>query len=277
MVAGNKTRFLRNLFVAMIGHDIFTLAAALAFYTALSLAPILLLVTGVLGFFGSDAEHRLMSEIDALMGSQAAEAVKIIVESSANRPLSGSTAGLISLLAIVFSASGVFSQLQSSLNIIWGSQATHRPGGLYRYLKDRLFSVGIVVVFIFLAVISLAVSLVLSALLPEGQEAWHLTNGLISLGIFSYLFGLVFRYLPNERVGWSEALFGGLLTSILFAIGKFLIGLYLGNSAIGSAYGAAGSLIVLLTWVYYSSIIVFVGAEFTRAAFVKNVAGKLGS
>ncbi len=248
-------------------HDVLTLAAALAFYTTLSLAPLLLLMISVLGFFGPDSAHQLMVQVDSLMGPQAAEAVKMIVENAANKPLTASAAGIIGIIAIVFSASGVFSQLQSSLNIIWDSSQVKPGGGFQLFLKNRIFSVGIVVVFIFLAVVSLSVNLFLSMILPATENIWKWMDALISLGVFSYLFALVFRYLPDRHTPWKEALVGGALTSILFSFGKFLIGVYLGSSAIGSAYGAAGSLIVLLTWVYYSSIIIFVGAEFTKTAF----------
>jgi membrane protein len=248
-------------------HDLMTLAAALAFYTALSLAPLLLLIIAVIGLIGPEAQNQFLVEVQSLMGNDASSAVKMIVNNASKQPQLRSFAGIVGVLTLLFSASGVFSQLQASLNVIWETEAGSTETGWVSYLRKRLFSMGLVIALAFLSVVSLAASTVLAAVFPSHGEFWQAIDTVVSIAVFSYLFALVFKYLPDMKISWRHVLSGGVFTSVLFSIGKTVIGLYLGKSAIGSAYGAAGSLIVLLVWVYYSSIIVFMGAEFTRAAF----------
>ena len=244
-------------------HDVFTLSAALAFYTALSLAPLLLITLAVVGLLGDNSQTQLLGQIRGVLGSQASTAIATIIESAHNRPQVGGLAGLIGGLILIFSASGVFAQLQFSLNKIWEIEGKARVG-LWEMVRQRLLSMSMVISLGFLALVSLAVSTVLSFVLTSQGQIWTVVNLLVTLLVFSALFAAIFKFLPDIRISWRDAFYGGLVTAILFAIGKSLIGIYLGRSAIGSAYGAAGSLIVLLAWVYYSSVIVFTGAEITR-------------
>ncbi len=254
-----------------IKHDLMTLAAALAFYTAFSLAPLLLLILTVLALMGPHAEANFLNEIAMVIGQDAAEAVRIVVKSASSRPSIGNFAGIVSLLTLLFTASGVFAQMQASLNLIWDANVKSTASGWRSYLKKRIFSMGMVVALAFLALVSLVVSTALAAVLPNGGAGWQFVNNSVSILVFAGLFGTLFKYLPDVAISWHHVLFGGFFTSVLFTIGKWVIGIYLGKSAIGSAYGAAGSLIVLLAWVYYSSIIVFMGAEFTRVVYSSEI------
>ncbi len=244
-------------------HDLMTLAAALAFYTALALAPLLLITLSVVGLLGENSKNKLMEQIQDVMGPQAGAAINGIVEAANNNPESGGIAGIFGVILLLFTAGGVFAQLQDSLNVIWDAQGD-APAGMWAWVRKRLLSMGMVLTLGFLALVSLVVSTVLSSVLTQESAVWTVINFLVSGGIFAAMFALIYKYLPDAKLSWKDAFTGGVITAILFLIGKSLIGLYIGKSALGSAYGAAGSLIVFLSWVYYSSIIVFAGAELTR-------------
>lgn len=262
-MAGWKA-FFKELARGFSGHDLMTLAAALAFYTALSLAPLLVILLSVIGLMGENSQDQLVQQIQGLMGSQASEAVRGIIESADKRPTAGSIAGVLSVLALLFSASGVFAQLQASLNVIWEAQGKAAKGA-WGWIRKRLLSMGMVITLGFLAMVSLLTSTILSFFFQgDGGALISIVNTLVSIAVFSFIFALVHKYLPDADLTWKNAFVGGTVTAVLFTIGKSLIGLYLGKSAVGSSYGAAGSLVVLLAWVYYSGVIVFTGAEITR-------------
>ncbi|MGE0631903.1 MAG: YihY/virulence factor BrkB family protein [Pseudobdellovibrionaceae bacterium] len=254
---------IRKLASDAFEHDIFTLAAALAFYSALSLAPLLLVTIFTIGLIGIQAQNELLEQVRILMGIQASEAIAIIIQSTGTHPNLNSAAGIVGILTLLFSASAVFGQLQSSLNVIGGGSKKKIKSEVWDYVKKRFFSIGLVLAFAFLAMVSLIANALITMVLANTGDLLKLTNFFGSLAIFALLFALIFFYLPDNRVNKRAALWGGLITATLFTIGKHFIGLYLGSSAIGSAYGAAGSLIILLVWVYYSSIILFLGAEIT--------------
>lgn len=261
--AGIKT-FALQFFDGFSRHDVMTLAAALAFYTSFSMAPILIITLAIVGVMGGHAQELLVEQIQSLIGDQASTAVTAIIESAKSQPQSSGFAGIVGVLLLFFSASGVFAQFESSLNVIWDVEPAASDSGAWAWIKKRLFSVGMVISLGFLALVSLFVSTVLSFFFHSDGQVWSVVNTLATIFIFAGLFSLIFKYLPDTKLNWKDALTGGVATAILFAGGKSLIGLYLGKSAVGSAYGAAGSLAVLLSWIYYSSIIVFAGAELTR-------------
>jgi membrane protein len=250
-------------FAGVSQHDVFTLSAALAFYTALALAPLLVITLTVVGLLGENSQAQLLAQIQGLLGNQAASAINAIIESSQKKPDTGTIAGIVSILVLLFSASGVFAQIQSSLNVIFEAQGKVSKGA-WGWIRKRILSMGMVLTLGFLAMVSLVVSAALAFVFTNEGLLWKVINFAISLGVFTVLFGLLFKYLPDAQLSWKRSFAGGLVTAILFAIGKYLIGLYLGKSAVGSSYGAAGSLVVLLSWVYYSALILFSGAEITR-------------
>lgn len=247
------------------------LAAALAYYSLLSIAPLVVLAVYVAGFALNEEAARgsISAELSGVVGPSAAEAIQSIVQ-HAKAPASGLIGTVFGVIVLLFGASGVFGELQSALNTIW--EVSPKPGrGLKGMIQDRLFSFGMVMGVAFLLLVSMVLSAALAAIghffesvLPGGEAVWQLVNFGISLVVVTALFALLFKTVPDAEVRWHDVWIGAFVTAALFSIGKFLIGLYLGNSGMSSTYGAAGSLVVLVVWVYYSSIILLVGAEFTQ-------------
>ncbi len=261
--------FLRKV-LGEFGEDgAVTLAASLAYYTALSMAPLVLLVLRVAALFGPQGQKDLVDQITGLIGSQGGDAVQLVVESSKAEPVAGNVAGLLSVLMLIFGASAVFSELQHALNTLWDVRS--RPkSGLWGWIRKRLLSMGILLAVLFLLLVSTVVSALLAlgpratADLPGGAALWSVVHLVFSIAVFGALFALMFRYLPDVRIQWRDVWLGAFATAVLFALGKFAVGLYLGRSSVGSAYGAAGSLVVLLVWTYYSALIFLFGAEWTQ-------------
>lgn len=245
------------------------LAAALAYYTVFSIAPLLLIAIAIVGFlFGQDAaQGRVVEQLSGLVGQQVAEIIQGVI-TSASKGAGG--ASILNLVILLFGASGVFVQLQDALNTIWGVQP--KPGqGIRNVLQARLVSFSMILVIGFLLLVSLILSAVLSAvgtfasgLLPGFEFLWQLLNFVVSFGVITLLFAALFKILPDARIDWGDVWIGAALTALLFTIGKWLLGIYLGIASVGSAYGAAGSLVALLIWVFYSAQILFFGAEFTQ-------------
>lgn len=268
----SRIKKLPNQLLSNFGkHDLLTLAAALAFYTALSLAPLLLITLSFLALLGSDSQVQMLNQINAVIGAQAAEAVKIVVESADKRPDLTRIGGIIGSIVLIFSASAVFAQIQSSINLIWETQNEQKPG-MWGWVRRRLISMGMVLTMGFLAIVSLILSATLSFVLGQNGAIWGVVvNFLGTFAVFSFLFGAIYKILPDTHLKWKNALFGGVITAFLFTLGKEAIGFYLGQSAVGSSYGAMGSLLVFLVWVYYSAAILFIGAEVTALLTFKKV------
>lgn len=247
------------------------LAAALAYYSLLSLAPLLVISIAIAGFvFGHDAARgRVAGELGAVVGAQAAEGIQSVV-ANARSPVSGVLSTIVGVVTLFIGASGVFGELQSSLNSIW--EVKRKPGrGIWGEIKDRFLSFTMVLGVAFLLLVSLVLNSVLSAIgakfsevLPGGELLWQGLNFVFSLSVITGLFALIFKYVPDAAIKWRDVWLGAAVTAGLFTIGKFLLALYLGKAAIGSSYGAAGSLIALVVWVYYAAQILLLGAEFTQ-------------
>jgi membrane protein len=247
------------------------LAAALAYYALLSLAPLVVLAIAVAGLAVDEHSVRgaIADELGGVVGSSGAAAVEGIVR-SAKAPAAGIVSSVVGIVVLLFGASGVFGELQGALDTIWEVQPKSGRG-IRGIVKDRLFSFAMVMGVAFLLLVSLLLSTGLAAVgaylgsaLPGGEAVWQVLNFVISLAVVGALFAIMFKTVPDAKVDWHDAWVGGAVTSALFAIGKFLIGLYLGKSSMSSAYGAAGSLVLLVIWVYYSASIMLLGAEFTR-------------
>lgn len=254
-----------------IEDDAMTLAGALAFYTALSLAPLLILLLWILGLvYGDRAGEQITGQVEGAMGPQGAQMIQTMMQQG-RQPQTGLLAKIIGIVTLVFGATGVLAQLQYSLNRIWDVEA--RPGaGAWNWIRKRFLSAGMIVAIAFILLVSLAVTAVLSALFDRmggGQTGravlWYILELAASVVVYFLLFAVMFKALPDVKIRWRDVLLGALITAVLFAAGKYLIGLYLGQSGTESAYGAAGSLIVMLLWVYYSALILFLGAELTQA------------
>jgi membrane protein len=248
------------------------LAAALAYYTLLSLAPLLVIAIAVAGLvFGEDAaRNRIAGELAAVVGSDAARAIQEVVK-RAQAPQAGVISTVVGAVVLFVGASGVFGELQTSMNTVWNVKA--KPGrGVMGIVKDRFVSFTMVLGVAFLLLVSTILSAALAAVggllgsaLPGGEAIWQLVNFVLSLAMVTGLFALIFKMVPDAEIAWKDVWVGAAVTALLFSLGKLLIGLYLGKSGISSSYGAAGSLVVLVIWVYYSAQILLLGAEFTQA------------
>jgi membrane protein len=247
-----------------VEDDALTLAGALAFYAALSLAPLVVLLLTASAFLGEGTSERVIAEAESMIGPEAGQGLRLVIDSAQQQKDMASLAGLISLGLLLVSATGVFAQLQYSLNRIWHVRV--RSGsGVWAWLRKRLLSLGMILAIAFLLLVSLVLDTALRLVLPDSGRIWQAVSLGVSLLVFTMLFALMFKYLPDVEIRWKSVWVGAVATAVLFALGKFLISLYLGRSTVASSYGAAGSLVVLLLWVYYSALILFFGAELTRA------------
>jgi membrane protein len=264
-------KLLRSAALCFMEDEALSRGAAIAFYTATSIAPILLIVIAIAGLvFGREAaQGALTAQLSGLMGQQTAELLQSAVAKSGN-PSSGTLATIIGVVTVIATASGVFSEMQAALNAIWRA----KPEGttVSRLIRARVASLGLVAGLGFLLIASLAVSAAITALgdylnaiLPFGKTIASVLNTVISIALLSVLFAAIYKVLPDRRLEWRDVLMGAVVTAVLFTIGKSLIGWYIGSSAVASTYGAAGAMIVLLLWVYYSAQIFLLGAEFTKA------------
>jgi len=245
------------------------LAAALAFYTILSVAPLLVIALSIVGIvFGRAAvEGQLVEQMRGLVGEEGGKAIQSMI-ASASGPGSG-IAMVIGVVLLLLGASGVFAELQDALNTIWKA-APKQGAGWLGMIRDRLFSVAMVFGVAFLLLVTLVISTVLAALTKfAGLEGigivGQVVDFLVSVIVVTLLFAMMYKILPDVKITWGDVWIGAVVTAFLFTVGKLLIGLYLSHASVGSAYGAAGSLVVFVVWVYYSGQILFLGAEFTRA------------
>ena len=262
---------LKHAFIGWWNDNVPRLGASLAYYTLFALSPILVIAISIAGLvFGAEAVRgEIVGQIQGLVGRQGAEAVQAMLE-GASKPSSSILATVLGGLTAFLGATGAFIELQTALNIIWRVQP--RPGvQLKAFLLQRLISFGLVVAVGFIMLVSLLVNAALSALshylgniFPTLTALWEAANLLVSLGVITLLFAMIYKVLPDVRLGWRDVWVGALVTAGFFTIGKQVIGLYLGTSTVASSYGAAGSVVILLIWVYYSAQIVLLGAEFTR-------------
>jgi membrane protein len=247
------------------------MGAALAYYTIFSLAPLLVIAIAIAGFvFGREAvEGRITYQIQGLVGSESARAVQTMIQ-SAHKPAHGVIATIFGVVILLVGASGVFTEMQDALNSIWKVDTTSKTG-LWNMLKYRFLSFGMVLGIGFLLLVSLLLSAALAAvttyaseILPIPPAALHAVDFLFSVLFIAALLALIFKFLPDAKIAWGDVWVGAALTSLLFTAGKFLIGFYIGKSVTMSAYGAAGSVVIMLTWIYYSAQLLYFGAEFTH-------------
>ncbi len=249
------------------------LGAALAYYTSLSLAPLLLVIIGIAGLaFGEEAARgQILGQLQALVGEQGGRAIQDML-ANAQKPSSGIVATAIGLVTLLLGASGVFGQLQDALNTVWEVQP--KPGrGIVGLVKDRFLSLTMVLGTGFLLLVSLVVTAAIAAaggalasLGPGLEAAAHVVVAIVSFAVITVLFAAIFKFLPDAEIRWRDVWVGAVTAAALFVVGKFAIGLYVGHAGIASAYGAAGSFVVVLVWVYYSAQILLFGAEMTQVS-----------
>ena len=260
---------MRDSALAFLDDDVLTLSASLAFYTLLSFAPLIVLAVLASSAAGVDAQDALLDQIGAVIGPQARDAASAVIASGKSHPSAGSIAGIAGVITALVGATTVFAQLQSSLNLIFGLVA--KPtNAILDWLRRRIASAGVILAIAFVLIVSLLISAGLGLVLPRGGLVLDAINQIVSAGVFAGLFSVLFRYLPDARIPWRYAISGGIVTAVLFALGKWGIGIYLASGDVGGAYGAAGSLAVLLVWVYYAGAILFYGAELTKTWMTSN-------
>lgn len=258
-------------FLAWSEDDASSMGAAIAFYTLFSIAPLLIIIIAAVGFiWGEDAVRgEVIRQLGGLVGSQGAESVQQLIR-SADRPMQGVTATIVSAFILLIGATRVFAELQSALDRIWKVPALEHTAGWWRMLRARLLSLGLVLGMSFLLLVSLAIGAALAAfgawisgLFPGWEMLLQALNTLASLAISTTLFAVIFKYMPQASIAWRDVWVGAIVTGVLFEIGKLLIGLYVGKSSTVSSLTAAGSLVIVLIWVYYAAQVFLLGAEFT--------------
>lgn len=258
-------------FSEWIKHNASSLGAALSFYTLFSIAPILVIAMAVAGYvFGAQvAEQHVLDQMRELLGDAGAKSVQSLLESAHHSGLKGFAAA-VGIVTLLVGATSVFGELQNTLDYIWKSPEKDSQAW-WRIVRSRILSVGLILGVGFLLMVSLIFSAILAALgswLGTHLVQWNIIlpaiDLLLSLGLTTLLFAMIYKFMPREAIAWGDVWIGGLVTAALFSIGKLLIGLYLGRSSLSSAYGAAGSVMVLLLWIYYSAQIFLLGAEFTH-------------
>jgi membrane protein len=251
------------------------IAAALSFYTVFALPPLLILITMIAGMFWDAAgvEQALILEIQRAIGPDGAEQVRSMIQQGSAADRDGAAAAILSVAALLFGATGAFAQLQDALNTVWEVRRDPRKGGFMTTVMKRVLSFGMILVIVFLLLVSLVVSAVLTAaggwvaaILPGtlGDAALWTANLALSLVVITLLFMAIYRVLPDAKVAWEDVFRGALVTAVLFVAGEHLLGLYFSESNPGSVFGAAGSLAIIFLWVYYSAVIFLLGAEITQ-------------
>ena len=245
------------------------LGAALAYYTIFSIAPLMLIAIRIASIVFRDAQAKMTAEMHSVMGPAVANSLTELLANAKN-PKGGAIATIVGIATLLLGAAGVFGQLKDALNTIWNVE-TKPVAGVIPFIKERFLSMAMVMGIGFLLLVSLIFDTALammgkwiSARIPGGESLLHIAGLLVSFALITVLFAMIFRYLPDTRVEWRDVWLGAAFTSFLFALGKFALGLYLGKGAVGSTYGAAGSLVIILVWVYWSAQILFFGAEFTQ-------------
>jgi membrane protein len=262
---------IKDTVTGFVDDNALSRGASIAYYTLFSIAPVLLIIVAIAGLaFGRDAaQGAIVDQLSGLMGQKTAEALQDMIKSADNRT-SGIVASIVGIVALIVTATGVFGEVQSAMNAIW--KAKSRASTLSRLVRARLASLGLVVTCGFLLMVSLAVSAGLEALskflkglFPGAELALQVADFVISTALISGLFAAIYKVLPDKPITWRDVAIGAIATTVLFEGGKYLIALYIGQSNVASSYGAAGALIILLLWIYYTAQIFLLGAEFTRA------------
>lgn len=263
---------LNEFFEDIDRHEVFLLSASIAYTTALALAPFVLILLSVASLIGPEVQQSLYKNMAATVGPQAGEAVFNIVSNTKEHPSLSGLSSIIGFLVLVVSASAIFYQLRVALDKINDNEIAKRQAGFKGFVKDRIFSIGLVFGFAFLSVVSLILSSMLAAVFPGGEGLLiKASSYLLNFFMFGSIFSLIYRFIPSQKMKWKTCIISGIVSTFFYLAGKSLIGIYLGKASIGSAYGAAGSLIAFLAWVYYTALTLLVSYEFSKVLVLKKV------
>lgn len=248
------------------GRDnVMILSAALAFFSMLSLAPLLVLLLTITGWLGQDTQQRVVQRAEATVGPQASEMLGTIIQQVEGQQNLASTAAIIGLVGTLIAATGAFTHLQYSLNRIFKVRLKKEKGFIFTWLWTRLLSLLMILAIAAVLIASVVVTSAISMVFAQSGPIWQVVNLLVSVAVFALAFTVMFKVLPDVELSWGNALLGGVITGVLFLAGQYGISQYLARAGAGSAFGAAGSLAVLLVWMFYSAVVIFVGAELTHA------------
>lgn len=280
-ILSNTWRLLKQAGKEFINDNCVKLSASLSYYTIFSIGPMLIIIIACAGIFWGPAAvaGNLYHEIKEMIGSEAALQIQNIV-ANIQKTQQSTSAAIIGIVLLVVGATGVFVEIQDSINYIWSIRAKPKKGWL-KFLTNRLISFSLIISCAFILLVSLVVNAIVEVLSDRLEVyfkdvtiiSFYVVNLLIIFAIITILFAIIFKVLPDAIIRWKDVLVGAAFTALLFMIGKFLIGLYLGKSNVGLTYGAAGSIIVIISWVYYSSLILYFGAEFTKVYALRHGAG----
>jgi membrane protein len=280
-IMANTWKIFKQSVSEFLDDDCIKLSASLSYYTIFALGPMLIVIISFAGIFlGREAvEGKLYGQIQSLVGSAAAEQIQSII-ANLQQSQQSVTAAIIGIILLILGATGVFTEIQGSINYIWSIRAKPKKGWL-RFLTNRLVSFSLVISCGFILLVSLTINALIELLNEKLQYyfesvtivVFYIVNWLLIFAIISALFAIIFKVLPDATIRWRDAIIGAGFTALLFMLGKFLISLYIGKSNVGLTYGAAGSIIVILVWVYYSSLILYFGAEFTKIYSIHHGAG----
>ena len=265
-------RTLKRAFKGFIEDNAFKLSASLSYYTVFAIGPLLLIIISLTGvFFGRDAvQGKIYGQIKDLVGNEAALQIQTIIRNISDTG-QGTMGAIIGFVVLVIGATGVFTEMQDSINYIWSVKAKPKKGWM-KFLVNRLVSFSLVVSMGFILLVSLVITAVIEIMSDKlfrffqayTVYLFYVVNVLITFLVIAGLFAIIFKVLPDAKIGWKEAMIGAAFTACLFLVGKFAIGYYLGRSEMGLTFGAAASIVIILSWVYYSSLILYFGAEFTK-------------
>lgn len=257
---------LANFVANLTKHEIFLLAGSLAYTTGLALAPFVLILLSAATLLGAENQKKLFESFTAAAGEQAGASIQMIVDNAEKHPQASGVSGLIGFIVLLVSASAIFSQLRYALDKVNEHKADESESGALGFVKEKIFSVGLLLGFIFLAVASLMVTATITVIAPTGEGIlWTALSFLMNLLIFSALFTAIYRFVPTDKFSWKKCALAGGVSGGFFLIGKFAIGQYLAQAGLESSYGAAGSIVVFLAWAYYSSLTLLISYEFTMA------------
>lgn len=252
-------------------HDIFVMASSLAYTTALALAPFLLITLSFASLLSPDLQQNIYEGLATAVGEKIAGTILAMIESADSNPKLSGISGVIGVVVLAISASAIFSNLKIALDKINEHAFAKGPSGLWIFVKGKLFSMGLVFGFAFLSVASLVFTMVIAIIYPEGMGFfWGLVSFAVNFSLFALVFSAIYRFVPTDKATYKSCIISGVISTIFYLIGKRVIGLYLGNAGLESSYGAAGSLIVLLVWVYYTALTLLFSYEFTRDVILKK-------
>lgn len=252
-------------------HDIFVMASSLAYTTALALAPFLLIILSFASLLSPDLQQNIYDGLNTAVGEKIASTILAMIESADENPKLSGLSGIIGIVVLAISASAVFSNLKIALDKINEHAFAKDQGGVWSFVKGKLFSMGLVFGFSFLSVASLVFTMALAIFYPDGVGfLWGLLSFSVNFAAFALIFTAIYRFVPTDKAKWKNCVISGVISTIFYLVGKQVIGLYLGKAGLESSYGAAGSLIVLLVWVYYTALTLLFSYEFTRDVVLKQ-------